>query len=130
MIDKVAWIHIVERQLLSARSRGKDTYYLPGGKREAGESDQECLIREIREELAVDLAPESLRPMGQFEAQAHGQSAGVRVRMACYSASYAGTLHASAEIAELAWLRYADRARTSPVQQLIVDWLKEQDLID
>jgi 8-oxo-dGTP diphosphatase len=30
MIDKIAWLHLHDGQLLSTRSRGKDRYYLPG----------------------------------------------------------------------------------------------------
>jgi 8-oxo-dGTP diphosphatase len=126
MIDKVAWIHLESGRILSTRSRGKDKYYLPGGKREAGESDAQCLIREISEELAVTLKEGSLRPVGVFEAQAHGHPEGTIVRMSCYAAEYEGELRASAEIAEHVWLTYADRARCAPVDQIIFDWLRER----
>lgn len=129
VIDKLALIYLRDRQILAARSKGKDTYYLPGGKREAGESDHAALLREIKEELSVDLRSETLRYLGQFEAQAHGQQAGTLVRMTCYTADYVGTLAPAAEIAELAWLTYADKARTSPVTHLIFDWLQERDLL-
>jgi len=56
VIDNVALVHIHDRKLLVARSRGKDRWYLPGGKREPGESDEETLTREIREELSVEMA--------------------------------------------------------------------------
>lgn len=36
-IDKIAWIHLENGAILSSRSRGKDVYYIPGGKREPGE---------------------------------------------------------------------------------------------
>lgn len=130
IIDKLAWIQIAGRRLLGARSHGRELWYLPGGKREPGETDQQCLAREIREELAVALLPATLRYLGSFEAQADGKAPGVLVRMTCYAAAYEGRLSASAEIAELAWLGYADRARTSPVSQLIFDWLRAGDLID
>jgi 8-oxo-dGTP diphosphatase len=130
IVDKVAWIHIVDRRVLSTRSQGKDTYYFPGGKREAGESDQECLVREVREELEVELIAESLEYLGVFEAQAHGKSAGVLVRMPCYASQYRGALSPASEIAEMAWLTFADRHKSSPVDQLIFAWLKERDLID
>jgi ADP-ribose pyrophosphatase YjhB (NUDIX family) len=126
MIDKVAWLHLHEGRVLSTRSRGKDRFYFPGGKREAGETAAQALRREIEEELTVQLRPGSLRYLGTFEAQAHGHPAGVRVRMICYAAEYEGTLQPAHEIEEVAWLTYRDYARVSAVDQLIFDWLREQ----
>ena len=48
LIDKVAWIRLADGKILSTRSRGKDVYYLPRGKREPGETDVQTLVREIR----------------------------------------------------------------------------------
>jgi 8-oxo-dGTP diphosphatase len=67
-IDKVAWILLKEGRILGARSKGKDKFYIPGGKREAGESDNETLIREIREELSVEIIPASIAYFGTFSA--------------------------------------------------------------
>ena len=128
-IDKIAWLHLHNGQVLSTRSHGKDRYYFPGGKREAGETDQETLLREIEEELTVALDPTSLAYAGTFEAAAHGHVAGVRVRMTCYYARYTGTLQPAAEIAEMVWLTYRHRPQVSAVDQLIFDWLKEQGLL-
>ncbi|KAA2264066.1 NUDIX domain-containing protein [Solihabitans fulvus] len=125
MIDKVAWIHVVDGRILSTRSHGKDAYYLPGGKREPGESDVETLVREVSEELTVDIDPASSALFGVFAAQAHGREAGVLVQMTCYTAEYRGSLAPSNEIAELAWLSYADRDRVSPVDQIIFDHLRD-----
>lgn len=130
LIDKLAWIEIQDRKILSTRSKGKDAYYIPGGKREAGETDTQTLLREIKEELTVQLDPETLVFLGIFRAQAHGHATGIEVMMQCYAGKYHGTLQASAEIAEVVWLTYADRPRVSPVDQLIFDWLKEQNLLD
>ena len=129
-IDKLAWIHIVDRKILSTRSRGKDTYYIPGGKREAGETDQRALTREVFEELSVDLVADSLHYMETFEAQAHGKAAGMIVRMTCYTGDYEGELKPSFEIEEMIWMVHADWVRSSPVDKLIFDWLRERDLID
>ncbi|WP_210521504.1 NUDIX hydrolase [Hymenobacter terricola] len=129
-IDKIAWLHLRNGQLLSTRSRGKDRYYIPGGKREAGETDAQTLLREIREELTVVLDPASLKYAGTFEAPAHGHAAGVLVRMTCYWAHYTGQLQPAAEIEEVVWLTYRHRPQVSAVDQLIFDWLKEQGLLD
>jgi len=124
-IDKIAWVHLVEGAVLSTRSEGKDVYYLPGGKREPGESDVDTLVREVKEELSVDIAVGEVAHLGTFEAQAHGHAAGTVVRMTCYTAGYTGELRASAEIAEVVWLTYRDRDRVSPVDQVIFDHLHD-----
>ncbi|MFJ9440812.1 NUDIX domain-containing protein [Kitasatospora sp. NPDC101235] len=129
VIDKVAWIHTEGGKVLSTRSRGKDAYYLPGGKREPGESDPDTLLREIREELTVAIAPESAVLLGVFEAQAHGHPDGVLVRMTCYTAACEGRLEASSEIEEVAWLTYGDRHRSSPVDRLVFDHLHTAGLL-
>ena len=129
-IDKLAWIYLKDKKILSTRSKGKDTYYIPGGKREGQETDAQALIREIREELSVDIIPETIVHYGTFEAQAHGKPEGTVVRMTCYTADFQGTLQPAAEIDEYVWLGYEGRAQSSPVDQLIFDDLKAKSLID
>lgn len=129
-IDKVAWLFVRDRRILSTRSRGKSVYYIPGGKREPGETDRDTLVREIREELSVEVVPNTIRAFGVFTAQAHGHPEGVNVRMACYEAEYQGQLQAAAEIEEVVWLTYKDRDKSAPVDGIIFDLLKDKDLID
>lgn len=129
MIDKVAWIELADGKVLSTRSKGKDTYYIPGGKREPGESDVETLVREISEELSVQIDPATAVHLGTFEAQAHGQPDGVTVRMTCYTARYSGTLTPASEIAELIWLSATDTARIAPVDHLIFAHLQAAGLL-
>ncbi|WP_410812637.1 NUDIX hydrolase [Micromonospora sp. 067-2] len=128
-IDKVAWILIQDGLVLSTRSEGKDVWYLPGGKREPGETDLDTLRREVEEELSVAVDVLGATHLGTFTAQAHGHAVGTTVRMACYRAGYEGTLRPANEIAETAWLGYADRYRTSPVDHLIFDHLRSAGLL-
>jgi len=129
IIDKLAWIYIQDKRILSTRSKGKDTYYIPGGKRETGETDHEALLREIKEELDIDLHTETLAFFGQFEAQAHGKPEGTLVRMLCYTADFSGEIRAASEIEEVVWFQYADKEKCSPVDHLIFNDLKEKNLI-
>lgn len=128
-LDKIAWLRLEGERVLGARSHGKDVFYLPGGKREPGETDVDTLVREIDEELAVAIDPATAVRFGVFEAQAHGKAAGVLVRMTCYTAEFSGTPAPSGEIAELAWLAYADRGRVSPINQLVFEHLRERGLL-
>jgi len=129
IIDKLAWIYLQNKKILSTRSKGKTKFYIPGGKREQGENDTAALIREIKEELTVDLIPATINFFGNFQAQADSHAEGIQVLMQCYTADYRGTIAAAAEIAEVAWLTNSDRDKISPVDQLIFDELVQQGLI-
>jgi len=124
LIDTVAWVRIENGRILCARSRGKDVYYIPGGKREPEESDLQTLLREVEEELTVAVLPATVSHVGTYEAQAHGHPDGVVVRMSCYAGDYQGSITVSNEIEEIAWFSYADRDRVAPVDQLLFDDLK------
>jgi ADP-ribose pyrophosphatase YjhB (NUDIX family) len=125
LIDTVAWVRVENGRILCARPRGKDVFYIPGGKREGTESDLQVLLREIAEELTVTLLPGTVRQAGTYQAaQRDGQAERVLVRMSCYTADYSGTLTPSSEIAEFGWFGYEDRPRVPPVDQLLFDDLK------
>jgi len=130
LIDKLAWIYIKDKKVLATRSYGKDAWYIPGGKREPGETDEQALIREVKEELSVDLVPETIKYLDTFKAQAHGKPEGVFVQMTCYEAEYKGELKPAAEVEKMQWLdSYADSSLLSPVDVIIFDYLKSKSLI-
>jgi 8-oxo-dGTP diphosphatase len=128
-IDKLAYIYIQDKKILVTLSKGKDTWYIPGGKREAGETDIEALTREVKEELTVDIQKKTITKYGVFEAQAHGKPEGTVVRMTCYQAEFSGSLQPSAEIAKFDFFDYSQKYKTSAVDFLIFDDLKQKDLI-
>lgn len=128
-IDKLAFIELRDGKVLETKSRGKDTWYIPGGKRNPGESDADALIREIKEELNVDIDPTSMVHYGTFEAPAHGKPEGTMVRMTCYQARYSGELTPNTEVEMMDWFDYSKKALTSAVDQLIFDDLKSKNLI-
>lgn len=129
-IDKLAFIYIQDKRVLETLSYGKDVWYIPGGKREANESDIEALVREVKEELAVDLVLNTITYYGTFETQAHGKPQGVTVRMTCYTADFDGTLQPTSEVEKMKYFSYADKHRTSPVDHLIFDDLHKKGLIE
>ena len=128
-IDKLAYIEIQDKKILVTMSHGKDRWYIPGGKHEGNETDQEALIREVKEELTVDLKPETIKYYGTFEAQAHGRPEGTIVRMTCYTADYDGTLQPSSEIEKIDFFRYDQKDQTSLVDELIFADLKKKELL-
>lgn len=111
-------------------SRGKDVWYIPGGKREEGESDSEALAREVKEELNVEIDKNALEFIGKYEAQAHGKPEGTMVRITCYTASFTGNLFPQNEIEKYEYFTYEMRDLSSLVDHLLFDDLKQRGLID
>ena len=129
LIDKLAWIEIKNKKILSTLSKGKQKYYIPGGKRASNETDHQALIREIREELDIDLIEDSLQYFGTFQSQADGHAKGIEVKMTCYTGQYQGVLKASSEIEKIVWLTYEDIEDVSPVDQIIFNFLRKKELL-
>lgn len=126
-IDKIALIMIENGKILSTKSIGKNKYYIPGGKREKNETDHQTLIREIKEELSVDILQETIKYVGTFIAQSDGETEGINVKMTCYKADYLGILKKNNEIAEIRWLNYKDLDIISEVDKIIFDFLKKEE---
>ena len=128
-IDKIAWIHIKDGKILSTLSSGKSTYYIPGGKREGDESDHETLVREIKEELNVDIDMDTIEYLGLYDAQSDRAAQGVMVRMTSYTGDYQGELKASSEIDRFEWHTMSDIKKVSAVDKIIYEDLFRRGLI-
>ena len=128
VIEKVAWILIRDDRILVTRNRGRDRFYLPGGRREPGESDRQTLVREIDEELQTAIDAGSMVHFDTFEIQPGHPEHGP-FRMICYTADHSGDLLPSREIAEKAWFSYADHPRVSVVDAMAFDALHRSGLL-
>jgi 8-oxo-dGTP diphosphatase len=114
----VGWVHVVAGELLAVRTRGRDRFYLPGGKPEPGETLVEAVTREVFEELGLVL--DHAMPAFVVEDEAHGFSSPRRVRMTCFTGAARGEPRPAAEIAEFAWLRPTDQHRAAPAVQQVL----------
>lgn len=128
-IDKLAWLYIRNGKLLSARSKNKTLFYLPGGKRERGESDEQALMREIQEEVSVKLIASSINYAATFKAPADGNNSDVIVKLTCYFANFEGELVPDAEIEAIDFIDYKDKSRCSLGAIEVMHWLKNKNLI-
>lgn len=93
-------------RMLLVRKRGTAAWMQPGGKLEPGESGAECLARELREELAIVVAPSALEWVGRFAAVAANEP-GHTVDCDVYRAPLPHSVRVQAELEEAAWF---DRA--------------------
>ncbi|MDQ1622777.1 MAG: 8-oxo-dGTP diphosphatase, partial [Actinomycetota bacterium] len=62
-------------RLLTVRKSGTDKFMHPGGKPEAGETAAETASRELEEEVGIVLAPERLKLLGTWLADAANEAA-------------------------------------------------------
>jgi uncharacterized protein (TIGR00730 family) len=129
-VDSLAWLHVQDRRLMMVRTRGRKLFYLPGGKREPGESDVQALTREIAEELGVALRADTFRFNGEIDAVADGFDDGRRVRMVCYEARHTGEPAPGREIEEFTWTSAADADRCPPAGRQVLARLHDQGVID
>jgi 8-oxo-dGTP diphosphatase len=85
--------------LLCRKKQGTPLLILPGGKPEPGESAHQCLQREVREELGVEVA--GAEWFGEYSGPAAGEDALVHIEL--YAGTLTGEPSAQGEIAELVW---------------------------
>lgn len=111
-----------EGRVLVVRKHGTTRFMQPGGKPEPGESPVETLIRELQEELGLELAESDLRPLGRF-ASAAANEPGHRVVADAFATSVdPATVQVQAELAELRWIT-PDDAAALPLAPLSVEHL-------
>jgi 8-oxo-dGTP pyrophosphatase MutT (NUDIX family) len=106
---------------------------MPGGKLEEGEDNISALIREVWEELGVELEPSSIQLYGEFTEQAYAKPEGVHVKIICYTGLHKGDPYPNNEIEKIQYFshsEYTNMPEVAPVVKLIVDDLKKQGLIE
>lgn len=123
-IRAVGLVHFAADRLLLVRAERQRSFYLPGGKIDPGETEEQALRREVREELGGEVrAP---RLLGRYRADAVGQGAGTRVELTCYSGELLGEPRPAAEISELAWMTLAEyRVTAEPAPAVLAMWVEQ-----
>jgi 8-oxo-dGTP pyrophosphatase MutT (NUDIX family) len=88
------------------RKRGTDRFMQAGGKPESGESARAALVRELEEELGLDVAEASLAPLGGYVTDAANEPdhrLEAEVFGLAVSEAVAAAIEPHAEIEELRW---------------------------
>jgi 8-oxo-dGTP diphosphatase len=103
-IYKAAGIIIQNRKLLFERSVGKPAFIAPGGRMEPGETPKQALVRELKEEVSIDVDEKDLEHLGLFTAEAANHP-GQQVHMHVFTVkNWRGDIRPSAEVEEIRWL--------------------------
>ena len=104
LVAAVALIDADGRVLLARRPEGKPMaglWEFPGGKVKPGETPEAALVRELKEELAIDVPPSCLAP---FTFASHGYD-GFHLLMPLYVCRVWDGVVRPCEGQEIAWVR-------------------------
>ena len=97
------------RALLLAYSNNKQAWYLPGGKIDAGETAKQALLREIHEELVLDLDAEQVHFYTHISAPAYGEIPAVMMAQDCFRCELGDAIpQAQAEIGAVRYFTLAE----------------------
>lgn len=125
-----------EGRVLTVRKQGTSRFMQPGGKPEPGENPAETALREVREEVGLQLQPEQLIPMGEFSAPAANEPDhtvvchNFRVTFDAVADDLLGQLRPAAEIAEIRWIPLEQLRPAEDVAPLLSEqvapWLRAE----
>jgi 8-oxo-dGTP diphosphatase len=103
-IYKAAGIIIKDKKLLFVRAKDMQFFIDPGGKIEPGETPEQALVRELKEEVSITVDPADLEFFGEYTAEAANHP-GRQVHMKAYIVTkWRGDIAPDSEVEEMRWL--------------------------
>jgi len=131
IIKKVALAIFKDGKMLQVRTKKQDkVFYTLGGKYEEGESDIDCIKREVKEEIGCQIEQGSLKFLKEFEDEAHGGQEMLNVRM--YTGKLVGEPKPTSEVVEIGYFDTNSPKENLSIiaQRTIFPWLKMQGYIN
>ncbi len=125
-LQSVAWLYEKDGKVLCVKSKGKDKYFIPGGKPEPGETLEQALTRELKEELSIDLQQDTICHRFSITDKAFGFE-NTELTRHCFSAGFSGDIITAAEIESLDWIDMAGIIKCAPAAQQAIARLLGSD---
>jgi 8-oxo-dGTP diphosphatase len=126
---RIAGIIVQDGKILMLKGKGYKELWTPGGKLEEGESDENCLKRELKEEIGVNLI--SLRFFGEYSGE-HFYNPNLISNNRVYLVTIDGGVKPDAEIESFVWFSKEDfETKKYPMititeEQIIPDLIKAE----
>ncbi|VAW02341.1 hypothetical protein MNBD_ALPHA04-1081 [hydrothermal vent metagenome] len=108
------------------RVRDNDLWYLLGGTIEENETAVETLLREIKEELNVELDPQTVDFDRRIVGPALGRDGDVELN--CFHGRWFGEVQAKAEVSEVSFIDYASKEIMAPAVKTLVGQLQQEQI--
>ena len=109
-------------RLLLVRKRGTTMFMQPGGKPEPGETREQTGVRELREELRLDVDPVHLTLLGTWEGPAANE-ADTMLHATVFLCPLVGDPVPAAEIEMIRWLDPGDTSGRDDLAPLLTDFV-------
>lgn len=132
IINKVALAVFKDKKLLQVRShKQNEVFFTLGGKIEKGESEIDCLKREVKEEIDCEVDESSLKFLHEFEDVAHGKDKAL-VNISMYEGKLIGEPQPTSEVVEIGYFdSTSDKKHLSEIaQRRIFPWLKNNGYVN
>jgi 8-oxo-dGTP pyrophosphatase MutT (NUDIX family) len=129
-IDHVSLLNIKNKRILLCKSKDKNMWQLPGGKRELGESDEQTLVRECAEELGVSIDSKTVKYLETIIGDAFGKDGNTKIKILIFEAEFNGTPVANSEIEDVGYFKLNEIPDTSELGWRYLQRLKDDGLID
>jgi 8-oxo-dGTP diphosphatase len=121
---------IRDRRVLMVTARGREVWYMPGGKIDPGETEADAAAREAEEEVGVRVDPAALDRLFTVLIQAHGEPSGRLVRMSVFGAESVDEPVPGNEVSAVHWATSTDEPRCPPAGVEVLRRLHAAGLID
>lgn len=115
-----------KKKILLVRTHNNKKFYLPGGKIEKGENLKSTLIREIKEELSIDIVPNSINYLTTYVGPAY-MNEKINVELNCYKAKWIGQIKANSEVNEVQFIDLNSKELIAPT---LMNLIKESKVIN
>jgi 8-oxo-dGTP diphosphatase len=134
LIRKAALAYFKDGKILMGRDNKNDEVFIMiGGKIEKGETPEQCLVREVKEEINTGVKSGSIKFLKEFFGPAHGHDQDeVLLSIRLYQADIIGEPSTSEEIVELDYFDSStDQRHISEIGRAqIFPWLKTHGYIN
>ena len=119
MIKTSAFVCVKDNKILLVRVRDNTIWYFPGGKIDEGETHLQTIIRELDEELNIQMQASELEYLGEIVTDNHDRTDIVSVH--CYAGEITQSIKPCAEISEVKWF---DLDNTEYMAPAVVESIK------
>lgn len=123
---RIAGVAIKDNKLLLLKGKGYEYFWTPGGKIDGEESDEECLRRELKEEISVSLV--SIKFFKEYDGISFFNPE-IKQKQVVYLIEINGEIKPDAEIESYVWMSKEDyknkKYNTQTDDNIILDLIKE-----